>query len=228
MNDNKLRIGFITNCLVGGKTGLARNVKALLPILYKTGKYEIFFLAQGMPDNDPNFLKLPFKCEGVFKNFDQIRFQQDPNYQRFVAYGNAAVEEFVVKNKLDVVFHIDDIWSADSGAYLNSDWYSNIKENFVQWTTADSEPILPAFKEWAQKCPNMWFWSSFAERILKTENNELYGHCQTMHGSIDSNDFKPLLSEERLKLRHKFNIKDDEKVIIEINCVNYFTLTWKD
>lgn len=214
MNDIKLRVGFITNCPVGGKTGLSRNSKALLPIFYNSNKYEIFFLAQGMADNDQNFLKLPFKCEGVFKNFDQVKFQQDPNYQRYVAYGNSAVEEFVVKNKLDVVFHIDDIWSADSGAYLNSDWYSNIRENFVQWATADSEPILPAFKEWAKKCPNMWFWSSFAERVLKAEDKELYGHCQTMHGSINSEDFKPLSVEERLKLRHKFNIKDDEKVII--------------
>lgn len=214
MSNEKLKIGFISNCPVGGKTGLSRNMGALLPLLYKTNKYEIFFLAQGMSDNDGNFQKLPFKCEGVFKNFDQIRFQQDPNYQRYVSYGNAAVEEFVTKNKLDAVFHIDDIWSADCATYLNSDWYKHIKDNFVQWSTADSEPILPAFKEWTEKCPNMWYWSSFAERALKQENKDKYGHCRTVHGAINSDNFKPLSLEEKLSLRNKFNIKNDEKVII--------------
>jgi glycosyltransferase involved in cell wall biosynthesis len=212
--NRKLKIGFISNCPVGGKTGLSRNMRALLPILYKMDKYEIFFLAQGMPDNDSNFLKLPWKNFGVFKNFDQIRFQQDPNYQRLVAYGNTSVEDFVVSNKLDVIFAVDDEWAFDPNFYLNTDWYNHIKDNFINWVTADSEPILPLIKEWTQKCKNTWFWSSFAERLLKIENKDLYSHCQTMHGSIDSNDFKPLSPEERLQLRHKFNIKDDEKVII--------------
>lgn len=214
MSNYKLRVGFISNCPIAGKTGLGRNTKCTLPLLYNTDKYEIFFLAQGMQDNEPNFHKLPFKVEGVFKNFDPNRIQSDQAYQRYVAYGNTAVEEFVVNNKLDVVFHIDDIWSSDINTYLKSDWYKHIKNNFVQWTTADSEPILPAFKEWAKNCPNMWFWSSFAERVLKQEDSNIYGHCKTLHGAIYSDDFFPVSDSEKYELRHKFGIADDEKVII--------------
>jgi hypothetical protein len=164
MEENrKLRVGIITsNPLV--KTGFSHNAKNILPLLYQSNKYEIFLLAQSSPPNDPNFQRMPWKTQGVFVNFDQQKFNQDPGYQRFVAYGNTAVESFVLENRLDVCFHIEDIWSSSSEAYLNTDWFKHIKDNFVQWSTADSEPILPNFKEWAEKCPNVWFWSSFGYR----------------------------------------------------------------
>jgi hypothetical protein len=98
----RLRIGIISNPPII-KTGLARNTGAYLPLLFKNNKYELFMLCQGMQDNSPEFQKLPFQCFGVFKNFDQNRFNQDDSYRRFVSYGNTAVEEFVVKNELDIV-----------------------------------------------------------------------------------------------------------------------------
>lgn len=217
MKERKLRVGFISNSPVGGKTGLYRNSNALLPLLYKSNKYDLFFLAQGASDNDPSFQKLPFPCFGVFKNFDQNRFNSDDGYKRFVAYGNTAVEEFVISNKLDVLVHSDDIWSSSIDAYIRQDWYNNIKQNFVQHTTCDSLPILPDFKEWAKNCPNMWFWTSFAEKALKEENYELYKHCKTMHGAININNFRPLPKQEILDLRHKFGIKDDEKIFIYLS-----------
>jgi glycosyltransferase involved in cell wall biosynthesis len=214
MANRKLRVGFISNCPTAGKTGLSRNMRALLPILYKTNKYELFFLAQGMSDGDGNFQKLPFKCEGVFKNFDQNRMNQDGNYQRVVAYGNTAVESFATNNKLDSIVLLDDFWAGLPEFYFNTDWYKHMKQNFMFVATADSEPILPLGKEWAEKCPNMKFWSEFASRALKEENYEKYKHCGTIHGSIDIKDFKPLPKQERLSLRRKFNISDDEKIII--------------
>jgi len=211
----KLRVGIITNNILL-KTGLARAAKCWVPDIYKTGKYEIFFLNQSFADNDPNFRRFPWKSFGALNHFDQNRFNSDFGYQKFVSYGNAAVESFVTENKLDVVFHIDDIWSASEDAYLKSDWYPYIKENFVQWATADSEPILPDFKKWAENCPNMWFWATFAEKRLKEENIQKYGHCKTMFPPFDTSKFYPLSQNERLELRKKFNIKDDEKVIIYV------------
>lgn len=222
----KLRVGFVSNCPVGGKTGLSRNMKVILPLLYNTNKYELFFLAQGMPDNHQEFLRLPFKVEGAMKDFNQEIFHKDSNYQKYVGYGNAAVANFVKNNKLDVLFHVDDIWSSEMTTYLGSDWYDHIKSNFVQWTTADSEPILSNFKEWAKKCPNMWFWTSFAKRCLDKEDIKLYGHCKVLHGAIDTNDFKPLSPQERQSLRHKFNIADDEKIIIYLGRNQLRKLFW--
>lgn len=214
MSEIKLKIGFVSNCPVAGKTGLARNMKSILPLLYKSDKYEIFFLAQGMSDNDPNFQKLPFKVEGVFRNFDQNRFNQDQNYQRIIAYGNSAVEEFVIKNKLDILVLADDQWGFINECYLNTDWFNHMKQNILPIITADSEPLMPQIKEWAEKVPNMKFWTSFATRILNEENPEKYKHCGVIYGALDSNDFYPLSKKEKLDLRNKFDIKDDEKIIM--------------
>lgn len=216
MENKKLRIGFVSNCPIGGKTGLGRNMKAILPELYNTNKYEIFFLAQGMQDNDPNFQRLPFKCEGVFKNFDQNRFN-NPNeegYRRIVAYGNTAIENFVINNKLDCLILSDDAWAFLNEFYLNTEWFQHIKQNILPIITADSEPLLPQIKEWAEKCPNMRFWSKFAGRVLKKENPEKYKDCSVIYGALDVNTFKPLPKNERLELRRKFGIADDEKIVI--------------
>ncbi len=221
----KLRGGIITsNPLV--KTGFSHNCKNILPLLYETDKYELFLLAQSSPENDPNFQRMPWKTEGVFRNFDQQRFQQDPSYQRFVAYGNTAVEKFVLDNKLDFVIAIEDIWGFAPEAYFNTDWFKHIKDNFLMWTTADSEPILQTIKDWAEKCPNIYFWGSFAERCLKQENPEKYGHCKTLYGSINTKLWKPLPDNERKKLRNSFNIQDDEKVIIYLGRNQLRKLYW--
>lgn len=214
MENRPLRIGIVSNCPVGTKTGLTRNMKAICPLLWETKKYELFFLAQGMPDNDPNFQRMPFKIEGAMKNFDQQRFQQDPNYQRIVAYGNLAIKDFVTKNELDCLVLSDDQWAYLNEFYLNTDWFNHMKQNILPIITADSEPLLPQIKEWAEKCPNMKFWTEFAPRVLKEENLDKYKHCGVIYGALNINDFKPLLKHERLELRRKFNIADDEKVII--------------
>lgn len=214
MGEEKLRIGIVSNCPSSGKTGLSRDVKAWIPLLYNTDKYELFFLAQGMPDNDMTFQKLPFKVEGVFKNFDQQKFHQDPGYQRMVAYGNTAIESFVVNNKLDVLILKDDIWAFTNEFYLNTDWFKHLKKNILPIITADSEPLLPQIIEWAEKCENMTFWTKFAERILKEKDSKKFGHCNTIYGALNTEDFKPLPKQERLKLRKKFGIADDEKIII--------------
>lgn len=213
MDKKRLRIGIITDFPLV-KTGFARNARALLPILYKKDKWDIFCLNQGMSDGDQNFQKLPWKNFGVFKNFDQQRFQQDQGYQRMIAYGNSAVEEFVTSNRLDICVHIQDIWSSSIDAYLKSDWYKHIKQNFAQWSTADSNPLLPDFIEWAKECPNLWFWTSFAEREVKRDYPELAKNCRTVHGAIESKDFYPLSQKERLELRRKFGISDNEKICI--------------
>jgi glycosyltransferase involved in cell wall biosynthesis len=211
MNE-KLRLGFISNAIFL-KTGLSRNVKATIPILYKTGKYEIYMLNQAIGDGDPNYVRLPWHNEGAMKNFDQQRFNSDGNYQRFVSYGNAAVEEWVTKNKLDVVIALDDAWGFDLGAYIKTDWYNHMKDNFMFDITLDSEPIIGQGKELAKNCPNFRVWSGFAERVLKKEDPEEYGHVKTLRGAIDSEQFKPLHRQERLDLRRKFGISDDEKII---------------
>lgn len=212
MENRKLRVGLLANSALI-KTGLSRNTKALLTKLFKTNKYELFLLNQSMGDNDPNYARFPWHNEGCMKNFDQNRFNQDPNYQRYVSYGNAAIGDWVVRNKLDVVITYDDIWAYDLDTYLKSDWYNHIKDNFIFDITIDSLPIMNQAKELARGCPNFRVWSGFAERTLKQENENLYRHVKVMRGAIDIEQFKPLEAKEIAELRHKFGISDNEKII---------------
>ncbi len=213
MEQKRLRIGVITNN-ISIKTGLGRSAKSWVPIIYQSGKYDVYFLNQSMENGDPSFQKYPWTSFGAMSNFDQNRFNQDQNFQRVVAYGNTSVESFITDNRLNACVLADDFWAGLPEYYFQTDWYKFFKDNFMFVATADSEPLLPLGKEWARNCPNMRFWTSFASRILKEENYELYKHCDTIHAALEVEDFKPLPKEEKLALRHKFNIQDDEKIIM--------------
>lgn len=213
MEQKKLNIGFVSNSPLI-RTGLGRNMKAIVPALYKTDKYNIFFLNQSMGNDDPNYQKFPWKNFGAMAGLDQNRLNQDQNYARICAYGNLSVENFVLSNKIDCLVLSDDQWGYLNEFYLDKDWFKHMATNILPIITADSEPLLPQIKQWAEKCSNMKFWSSFAEKKLKEENYEKYKHCGVIYGALNINEFKPIPKQERLGLRHKFNIKDDEKIII--------------
>lgn len=213
----RLNVGVVTSSILV-KTGFSNNIKAILPFLYKTGKYNLFHLNQGCDHNDPNLQRFPWKNWGAFKRgtFDEQRMNNptEEPYRRFVSYGNEIIESFVLENKLDVLMHIEDIWSSDEGKYLGSKWFPYLKDNFLQWSTADSLPILPNFKNYAEKCPHMWFWSSFAEKALKEEDPVKYRHVKTLLGAMDTESYHPITKEEKDKLRELNNIDKDANVFI--------------
>ena len=215
MNNRKKRIGFVTNAAMSIKTGFARNCSALLSFLYKTDKYEIFHLVQAFHEKDPRLKMQPWHSQGVFN--DQIvnteQFQKDGNFQRIVSYGNLAVKDWVIKNELDCVVHVEDIWSSNIDAYLKQDWFSFLKNNFVQHTTLDSLPILPDAFTWAEKCDNFWCWSDFAERAMKKADPEKYSKVETVYGTLNCDHFKPISKEEKKELRKRFNIAEDDVLI---------------
>lgn len=217
MEQRKLRVGFITSSILV-KTGFSNNIRSLLPYLYKTDKYELFHLNQGLGDT-PDFQRFPWTNYGVFQNgtFDVQRFQsQDEGYKRFVSYGNLAVEKFIIDNKLDVVIGAEDIWAFQQDCYFKSKWWQYYKDNFLIWTTADSVPILPDFKAWAENCPNLWFWTSFAEKSLKSENKDKYGHVTTVPGCLDIQEYQPILSWEKQQLRKQNNIDLDTFIFLQV------------
>src|SRR3990167_7685791 len=128
--ENKLRVGIVTSsCLL--RTGFSNNAKALIPYLWKTKKYDIYQLNQGLSD-DPNFMRFPWKNEGVFRlgTFDQNRMNSnDEGYKRMVSYGNLAIESFIIRNKLEALLLIEDGWSFDPQFYLKSKWWPYLKDN---------------------------------------------------------------------------------------------------
>jgi glycosyltransferase involved in cell wall biosynthesis len=215
--DRKKRVGFVTNSAIGVKTGFSRNIRALLEFLYKkySDRYEIFHLAQSTQEGDPRLSATPWKTFPTFTReiLSTERFHKDQGYQRLVSYGNEAVENFTVSNQLDVLIHIEDIWSSSHDAYWKKDYYDFIKDNFLNWTTLDSLPILPDAKTWATKTKNFWTWASFASNALKEEDVELYGHVDYVSGTLNCDQFKPLSFDEKREMRKKFNIPLDDIII---------------
>lgn len=208
----KKRVGIVTSALFL-RTGFTTNARALIPYLYKTGKYEIFHLNQGIGDGHPDFLRYPWKSEGALKvgEFDQNRFNQpqEEGFRRAVSYGNLSVQNFIINNKLDALIHIEDIWSADNNFYINSKWFPKLKNNFLHWTTIDSLPVLPQLKEQAEKMPNLWAWASFAKNALDKEDINKYGHVKYVPGCLNTNCYKPIDLKEKSDLRKSFNIPED-------------------
>ena len=197
----KKRIGFVSNAAFGIKTGFSSAMKALLPYLYNTKKYELFHLVQSFHENDPKLKLNPWSSQGVFSDevVNTERFQKDPNWQRHISYGNLAVKDFVIKNELDSLIFVEDIWGASRDAYWSNDWFDFIKNNAVIWTTLDSVPILPDALEWATKTPNFWVWADFAEREMKTIDPIKYSHVKTVYGPLDCNKFSPLSNSEKIE-----------------------------
>lgn len=217
MSELKKRVGFVTSSILL-KTGFSTNASVLLPYLYKTKKYEIFHLNQSINSADPNLGRMPWRNFGVFdeSTFDTQRFHNDQNYQRHVSYGNAAVERFIIDNRLDCVIHIEDPWSSEVGSYINSRWFTHLKDNFLQWTTVDSSPILPIVKEWASSGCSMWIWSDFARKMLHQEDISKYKHIEHVFGTLNINDYTPLPKNQKLELRKQFNINPDTKIFIQL------------
>lgn len=214
---NKKRVGFISSNPLA-RTGFSNNVRTILPILYKKDKYDLFLLAQGAHDHDPNLQKMPWHTRGTIRpgEFNEDMFHRDPNYQKTVVYGNLSVQNWIIENKLDCVIHIEDIWSADINFYLNSKWWKYFQNNFLQWSTADSLPILSNFKTWAEKCSNMWLWATFGVNALHKENKEKYGHVKCVHGVLDTSEYNPINFIKKIELREKFNIDRDTIIFFKL------------
>lgn len=215
LEKKKLSVGIISSP-VWLRTGFGGVMKVLLPYLYKTGKYELFHLNQGV-GNAPEFQRYPWSNEAAIRPelIDHAKFNNpaEEAYRRYVSYGNPAIEDFIVKNSLEAVIFCDDIWGADVNTYLNSKWFPYFKDNLLMYSTADSSPVLPLFKEYAQKT-NLWVWASFAEKELKKENSVLYKDVETVHGAVDINEYFPISKEEKLRLRKDFGIDEDCKVFL--------------
>ena len=212
----KLNVGIVTSSLLV-KTGFSTFARVLIPFLYKKNKYNIFHLNQGIGD-DPNLEgRFPWKNWGVFRlgTFDQNRFNSnDEGYKRNTSYGNEIIEKFVIENKIEILILIEDLWAFSVESYLNSKWYQKLKDNVLIHVTPDSIPILPLYKEWAEKCNNVWYWGSFAVKELQKENFEKYKHIKHVFGTLDINEYFPILEYQKRELRKEFNIDQNCNLFI--------------
>jgi len=214
----KRRLGLSSNS-PAVKTGFGRAARALTEWIFKNRPdIELFYMHQGLHNNDPIMKKFPYVSWGALTNeiMQTEQFQKDHNYQRMMSYGNGRVEDFVVSNELDNYICFEDIWAAQKEFYYKKSWFDFARKNTAIWTTLDSEPILEAAYEWARNSDNLWTWASFATRAMKEKSEELYGHVKYLPGCLDTEQFKPCSEKERNELREKFNIKPDETIFLHL------------
>ena len=211
----KKKIVFLSNSL-WIKTGLSRNLKAILKKIYPLDKYEIVQYCSGVMDNDPHLDKYPWKCIGTIpSNQSEMQtIQSDPHLSKMASYGGYRVEQVVREEKPDILWCSDDIWAFPLDKFCNSKWARHI--NLISHVTIDSVPILPDAVEQAKKS-NFFAWAKFGEeeikKVFKKEKDFSPKYkLGTVNGAVDSDCYKPISSSEKRELRKKFEIDEDTTI----------------
>lgn len=192
-------------------TGFGKHLRTILKYLYKTGKYDLVEFAAGMQWSAPELARMPWKAYGTFPN-DPVQMQQimrDPAVGRSAAYGTYTIDELIKTEKPSIWFGIEDFW-AFSG-YWDRVWWKKI--NTIVHSTIDALPVLPEALDNADKIPNFFVWSEFAEKAFHAAGKT---NVKTLHGTFDQTKFFPLTNEEKKELRAKFNIEEDAFVICDV------------
>jgi len=189
-------------------TGFGKNTKNVLRYLFKTGKYEIVEFANGLKWSDPSLNNMPWKTIGSLPDDPNLlqKLNQDPQLGRAAGYGAQMVDKIIAQEKPDLYIGSEDIWAFNG--YTEQEWWN--KTNCMIWTTLDSLPILPDAVNKASKIKNYYVWSSFAEKAL---NDMGHNHVKTLHGAIDCSTFYKLEEDQRLNLRSRYGITQNDFVI---------------
>ena len=185
-------------------TGFGKNAKNILRYLYKTGKYELVELANGMQWGHPSLLLRPWEAQGSLPNNTALvkQMNSDEKKARAGSYGSFTIDQAIKEYKPDVYIGGEDIWAFTD--FWEKPWWNKI--NNMIWTTLDSQPILPQALDAAPKTKNFHVWASFAERDMKKLG---HNHVNTLHGTVNTQDFYKISDVEKQKLRAKFNLSDE-------------------
>ena len=189
-------------------SGFGRNAKAVLSYLYSTGKYDILSCCCGMNETHTQLPQTPWKSVGVLpSNEKELEFlQRSPDFLRRASYGSEVLDKIAKEFKPDVYFGVQDIWGVDYS--VEKSWFPKIGSAI--WTTLDSLPILPSAVKLAPKIKNYWIWSGFATEALHDLGHD---HVETLHGAIETRDFKRLPEDQRMELRRRNNISSDDFIV---------------
>lgn len=192
-------------------TGLSKNLRSILKYLYKTGKYDIVEFAAGYKWSDPKLQRLPWKAYGTLPDSKQEldKLSVDSQTIKSAGYGTYSIDKLIKLEKPTIWMGIEDFWAFSH--YWDKYWWDKI--NTVLHTTIDALPILPQAVEFADKIPNFYVWSEFAEREFHKHGKT---HVKTLHGVFDHYNFTPASKEEKDQLRKAHGIPDDAFIIIDV------------
>ena len=203
----KKKVLFHSNCSKVF-SGFGKNAKNVLTYLYKTGKYDIVELANGVSYGSEGLKKFPWKAIGTYpyqsKHLNLIEANKE--FKNKASYGHVLIDRIIEEEKPDVYIGAEDMW-AFSG-FWEKKWWRQIKT--VLWVTVDSSPILKDCIEAANSTDHFFSWSKFAGKELLSRGARKANH---LHGPVDSKVFLKLKDEDREALRNKNNIDKESFVI---------------
>jgi glycosyltransferase involved in cell wall biosynthesis len=190
------------------KTGFGKHMKHLLTYLHKTNKYEIIEFANGRPWNDPILKSMPWKAIGSLPIEANLVAEIKGNSQkeRAAAYGQYKIDDLIKEEKPDIYLGIEDIWGIES--FWSKKWWSKI--NSIIWTPIDSLPLLEKHKEASLRTKNIIVQASFAQKALKETG---YEGSHLMPVPLDTSNFYKLSDIDKLNLRKRFGIQEDDFII---------------
>ena len=189
------------------KTGLGRHHKNLLSYLHSTGKYELLEAANGLVFGKEDAGACPWKVVGTLpdRELEPHLYIGDEPHQNAIAYGHGKIGDIVKSFKPDVYIGMEDIWGLSG---LTSHWWWN-RPHCIVWTTLDSLPIHKDAITLAPKIKHYLTWSSFASKEL----NRLGIRADYLFGSVDDKNFFTLSPDEKVKLRSRFGVREDDFIV---------------
>lgn len=182
-------------------TGFGKNKKNIMRYLFDTGKYELIELANGLAWDHPKLKTVPWECRGALPPSSKIMAMSEKEVHE-ERYGFSMVDRAIKEFKPDVYIGTEDVWAFKN--FHQKPWWNKV--NSMIWTTLDSLPILPQAIELAPKTRHYYVWSSFAEQEMRTMG---YDHIETLHGSIDTDNFFRFSDKERAELRSHHDLEDE-------------------
>lgn len=186
-------------------TGFGKAMRNLLLAFHGDPNIELIEAANGVVYGAD--LKTPWESYGTYPNDPSVlaQIQGDHEKEKAAGYGFYTIDDIIQKVKPDVFLGIEDIWAFNG--YTTKAWWGKIP--CILWTTLDSLPILPLAQQLAPKCHKLFVWASFAEKAMRSQG---FKNVETLHGPINYNNYYPLSTIARNKVRQRFNL-DDQYVV---------------
>lgn len=203
----KKKVLFHSNCSKV-LSGFGKNARNILTYLYKTGKYEIVELANGVSYGSEGLEKFPWKAVGTYPNSAEHLnlVETNKDFKNKASYGHILIDRIIEEEKPDVYIGAEDMWAFTG--FWEKKWWRQIKT--VLWVTIDSSPILDSCIEAANGTDHFFSWSNFAQKELKEKGAK---NAASLHGPIDSTNFFKIDNDKRERIRIENNISNEDFVI---------------
>lgn len=208
MLNKKIKLLWVSDG-VSAATGLGNMSRRLLTRFWKSKKFEIFSIEQGMMKNNPTHLKYPWKsCGAVPDDQNNIhRMNSDPGFARAAAYGDAILEDVVKEFQPDIVFFGNDPWGA-SDIGVNKFFWNKIP--CVSYNCYDSLPLYQPSLSHIDKLKNLYCWSTFAENEFHRLGHP---HVKTMFPPMETDKYRILSDEEKIKNKNYLSVDENAFII---------------